>query len=123
MDIDPLDMRPRCAVCGVDMWPCRPTKVYCSEACKKAAYQALERRVQAADNARKRCAGCGAPMAPNKRRDALFCSRSCPGRPHYYAGQRACGWCGGAFRAVNKDQRTCSISCGQKLRQSQRRRG
>lgn len=119
MDSDPLDMRALCAVCGADMWPCNSRKIYCSARCKSIDRRNLERQALAEFNAARRCARCGGPMRPLTRRDAIYCGRACANAgPHYYRGTRACGWCGAEFRAVNKGQRTCSISCGQKLRQS-----
>lgn len=118
--MDALDMRPRCLVCGVDMWPCKATKVYCSRKCIRAHNTMLEREAKAEALKDRRCETCHVPMPVTMRADARWCSLECKraAGPNYYRGTRTCGYCGGSFRAVNKDQATCSISCGQRLRQA-----
>lgn len=120
--MEPLDMRPRCIICGVDMWPCKANKVYCSPRCIRAHNTMLEREAKAEAFKDRRCETCHALMPVTMRADARWCSKACKNAvPHYYRGTRICGWCGDSFRAVNKDQATCSISCGQRFRQSKQR--
>lgn len=116
-------MRALCKVCGADMTGCRASQKYCSTACSKMSVRLLIRQAKAEQFADRRCETCAAPMPVTMRADARWCSLECKraSGPNYYRGTRHCGWCGAAFRAVNRDQATCSISCGQKLRQSRRK--
>lgn len=120
--VDSLDMRPLCIVCGADMTGCTARRVYCSIRCSRAHNTILEREARAEALASRRCETCDAPMPVTMRADARWCCKACKNAaPRYYKGTRTCGWCGTAFRAVNGDQATCSISCGQHLRQSRRK--
>lgn len=120
---DVLDMRCRCIVCGAELWPCTARKVYCSRRCIARQNTILEREARAEALASRRCETCDALMPLTMRADARWCSLRCKraSGPNYYRGTRTCGWCGTAFRAVNKGQTACSISCGQHLRQSRRK--
>lgn len=122
--MDALDMRARCIVCGVDMWPCTARRVYCSRRCITRHNTQLEREARAEAFADRRCETCHELMPVTMRANARWCSKACKNAaPRYYRGTRQCGWCGGAFRAVNRDKATCSISCGQHLRQAKRAKG
>jgi hypothetical protein len=61
----------------------RPQKIYCTPACRSAAYVAQARRVRALDNARKRCAWCDGPMPADARSFQRFCSTSCKDRDRW----------------------------------------
>ena len=77
MEDHTMDMTPRCIWCGVDMWPCRVTKMYCSVACTKAHYRHLEHEAKAEEFAGRQCLHCGAAIAVTQRRDAVYCSQRC----------------------------------------------
>lgn len=110
-------MRALCVVCGVDMWPCRPNKMFCSVACIDIDRRQTEAKARIEELAKRKCLRCGGPIPLTATRRRRYCSATCE-PPHYYAGSRECAWCGETFRAVNKNQKACSISCGQKKRQA-----
>ncbi|KRS18848.1 hypothetical protein XM52_03950 [Roseovarius indicus] len=108
-------MRALCVVCGADMWPCRPNKMFCSAACIETDRRQTETTARIEELAKRKCLRCGAPIPLTATRRRRYCSTACE-PPPYYAGSRECAWCGQEFRAVGKDQRCCSISCGAKSR-------
>ena len=77
MDSGSLDLRPLCLWCGKDMWPCRVTKMYCSQRCIKAHYKHLEHVAKAEALADRQCLHCGKAMPPSMKRDAVYCSQRC----------------------------------------------
>lgn len=70
-------MRQLCHLCGVDMWPCRPDKLYCNRTCKREYFKRLEAEAKAEAIGDRRCAICGEPIAFKKRAEAKFCSTNC----------------------------------------------
>jgi len=111
------DMRALCRVCGVDMWPCDPRKLYCSKTCIAEDRRRTERQARVEELAKRRCLTCGGPLPLTATRRRRYCSKACE-PPNRYAGERTCATCGAVFRATNKGQRCCSVSCGQKMRQA-----
>ncbi len=86
------DPRP-CLVCGTMFRPKqRRVALYCSTRCKSRDYQprlnAYKRQRRAAERAQRTpdpsrcCRWCGRVIAPTKRADAKFCSRSCTMAAH-----------------------------------------
>ena len=65
------------------MWPCRPTKLYCSPQCQRASRTEDERQARREANARKRCAWCDGPMPANARAFARFCCSTCKDRDRW----------------------------------------
>lgn len=121
MPDDPLDLRALCVVCGVDMWPCRAHKMYCSFTCVNKDLWRLEREAKIEARAGRRCADCGGLIPVEMREGTIYCSSNCRdlalaqrkrSRRDARVGERICKECGTAIPLTLKaTARFCSSRC------------
>lgn len=96
----------------------RSDAMFCSKACQKVAYCALERAGRLEDKAnRPPCQHCGGAIPAAAPAHTIYCGKPCQRRGIYHrqkaARQRTCVICGGAYLACIETQTTCSWKCGQ----------
>lgn len=85
-------------------------RMYCSKACKNAAWTAKVRAKRIAERQDRKCLWCSGPIAPEARGDVIYCSKTCQGSSQRDMEKKRgiCPQCGKAFRGYGK---FCSHSC------------
>lgn len=85
-------------------------RMYCSKACKQAAYVGRDRAERIAARKGRTCLWCCGPIAPEVRGDVIYCSKICQTHSQIdmQKARRSCQHCGKSFRGFGK---FCSHAC------------